>query len=294
MIEGLEIHAGRRRFISKDDVKPVSRELREEVLHFSLPADHVNVLRQGEGKYAEPGQYIVMNMLYKDSKDSIWNDTRKNNIPAVIQIPDAAAAKNEKGIESIFRVLKKGDSVLVKVTAKSLYETWRQPVPLNVKSEGELTFLFGVTDIIDQAGLARLQEKIQGREFSRQLAIDTVAIDAYLAANNIKAIKDKSGLRYVITQHTLGDKPQLSNIVVVNYKGSLMEGGKVFDQSNSPIEYPLTSLIRGWQIGFPLLSKGAKATLYIPSTLSYGPNGHGPDIPPNANLVFEVELIDFK
>jgi FKBP-type peptidyl-prolyl cis-trans isomerase FkpA/FKBP-type peptidyl-prolyl cis-trans isomerase FklB len=53
-------------------------------------------------------------------------------------------------------------------------------------------------------------------------------------------------------------------------------------------------LIQGWQIGFTLLNKGSKATLYVPSSLGYGPNGYPPSIPANANLVFEIELIDFK
>ena len=260
------------------------------------------VVREGEGKVAAIGEYLVMSMLFKDSKDSVWDDSRKRGIPVVIPMADTSAIKNEKGIESIFRVMKKGDSLIVKVTARSFFEnTQGRQVPPNMKPDGLFTFYFGVDDITNQEGLNKMQEKIMAAQNEKnraqqqgQLAADTTAIDAYLADKKILAMKDKSGLRYVITQSSEGGNPTLSNTVKVNYKGSLMENGKVFDQSQSPIEFPLSNLIQGWQIGFQLLSKGSKATLYIPSSLGYGLNGSPPDIPANANLVFEVELIDFK
>jgi len=262
----------------------------------------VKVIREGEGKFAEPGQFLVMNMLYKDSKDSVWNDTKKREIPVVILVPDTVNIKNEKGMESAFRVMKKGDSVMLKVTVKSLFEnTWQQAVSANVKPDDEITFLIGCKEVTDREGIQKIQADIQAREMVRmqkaseeQMAKDSVAIDAYLAANNIKAEKASQGLRYVITKSGSGAKPALSSTVKVNYKGSLLENGKVFDQSQAPIEFPLGNLIQGWQIGFQLLPKGSKATLYVPSTLGYGQNGAPPDIPANANLVFEAELIDFK
>jgi FKBP-type peptidyl-prolyl cis-trans isomerase len=90
-----------------------------------------------------------------------------------------------------------------------------------------------------------------------------------------------------------GTVPSPSSKILVTYKGSLMDG-TVFDQSKAPVEWPLNRMIQGWQIGFTFLPKGTSATLYIPSTLGYGQNGYHPDIPPNANLIFEVELLDVK
>ena len=260
------------------------------------------VVREGDGNVAATGEYLVMSMVFKDAKDSVWDDSRKRGIPVVIPMADTSAIKSEKGIESIFRVMKKGDSLIVKVTAKSFFEnTQGRAVPPNIKPEGLFTFYFGVDDITNQEGLNKMQEKVMPAQNEKnraqqqgQLAADTTAIDAYLTDKKIVAMKDKSGLRYVITQKLEGGNPTLSNTVKVNYKGSLLENGFVFDQSKSPIEFPLSNLIQGWQIGFQLLSKGSKATLYIPSSLGYGLNGSPPDIPANANLVFEVELIDFK
>ncbi|CAN5514783.1 hypothetical protein BH10BAC4_BH10BAC4_06300 [soil metagenome] len=259
----------------------------------------MKVVREGEGKFAEPTQFLVMNMLYKDSKDSVWADTRKRGIPLIIAVADTSQIKTEKGIESCFRVMKKNDSLTFQMTAKSLFDG--QPMPPTVKPDEKLTFLFGVIDVTDRDGIGKLQAEFQEREMKKsresavlQIAIDSVAIDAYLTQKNIVAQHGESGLRYVITQQGNGEKPSMSSTVKVNYKGSLMTDGTIFDQSEAPIEFPLGNLIQGWQIGFQLLSTGRKATLYIPSSLGYGANGAPPNIPANANLVFEVELIDFK
>ncbi len=262
----------------------------------------VKVIKEGAGEYAEPGKFLVMNMLYKDGKDSVWNDTRTKGIPVVILVPDTTNIKNEKGMESAFRVMKKGDSVQLTVTAKSLFEnTWQTQVPAGVNPDDKITFLIGCKEVTDREGIQKIQSEIQAREMERmqkaaveQVAIDSVAIDSYLAANNIKAEKGSRGLRYVITKMGSGQKPSLESTVKVNYKGMLLDNGSVFDQSQAPIEFPLSNLIQGWQIGFQLLPKGSKATLYIPSTLGYGQNGSPPVIPANANLIFDVELIDFK
>ena len=251
----------------------------------------MEVVREGEGNFAQPGQVIVMNMLYKDDKDSIWFDTRTQGAPAMQIVQDTSRMDQEKGIENTFRSLKKGDSVKIRVTTKSFFEnTLHQPVPPEIKPETNLTFLIGVIEVTDREGVNKFQEKMQ----TRQLEKDIQAIDAYLMTNGIVALKDSSGLRYVITKAGTGEKPPLSSLVKVNYKGSLLENGKIFDQSRAPLEYQLRGFIQGWQIGFQLLPKGTTATFYIPSSLGYGLNGYPPDIPPNANLVFEVELIDFK
>ena len=258
----------------------------------------VIVHRQGTGEFGAPGDFLVTNMIIKDAKDSVWRDNRDDKYPVIIPIGLATEISNEKGIESAFRVLKKGDSVEVAIDAKLLFVG--QPLPPMLKEGDKLIYVFSVSDITDQRGINELQKEYQARDYESskmqsegQLSLDTLAIEAYLAANKINAIKDKSGLRYVITRNGKGDKPLLTNTVIVNYKGSLMEGGLVFDQSKG-LEYPLNRFIQGWQIGFQLLSKGATATFYIPSSLAYGVDGYQPGIPPNANLIFEVELVDFK
>lgn len=127
-----------------------------------------------------------------------------------------------------------------------------------------------------------------------QLEKDVATIDKYLADHSITALSDESGLRYEITTAGTGVKPTLSSTVTVKYVGKFLDSGSIFDQSTNAVSFPLANLIKGWQIGFPLLAKGSKATLYIPSGLGYGKQGYPPTIPSNANLIFDVELIDVK
>ncbi len=106
-----------------------------------------------------------------------------------------------------------------------------------------------------------------------------------------------SGLFYKITQKGSGDYPPKGGNVSVHYRGMLLDG-TVFDSSyqrNEPIRFQLGQgkVIKGWDEGIALLKKGSAAKLVIPSELAYGSRGAGGVIPPNATLIFEVELVDF-
>jgi len=111
-------------------------------------------------------------------------------------------------------------------------------------------------------------------------------------------ITTESGLRYL--EHISGDGEvtQTGNVVVVHYSGFLSDGTK-FDSSHDrarPFNFTLgeNRVIKGWEEGLLNMKKGAKRTLIIPPELGYGSRGAGGVIPPDATLVFEVELIDFK
>ena len=121
--------------------------------------------------------------------------------------------------------------------------------------------------------------------------------------NELKILKDfskgfsktSSGLLYKFEKENNSHKPSNGNKVKVHYKGMLLDG-TVFDSSfkrNQPIEFTLGvgQVIKGWDEGISLLGIGDKASFIIPSDLAYGAAGAGGVIPPNATLVFEVELI---
>ncbi|MDA9028194.1 peptidylprolyl isomerase [Flavobacteriaceae bacterium] len=110
--------------------------------------------------------------------------------------------------------------------------------------------------------------------------------------------KTDSGLRYQILQKGSGEQPTKGATVSVHYKGQLSDG-TVFDSSykrKEPIEFALGTgqVISGWDEGVALLSVGDKARFVIPSHLGYGAQGAGGVIPPNANLIFDVELVAVK
>ena len=110
--------------------------------------------------------------------------------------------------------------------------------------------------------------------------------------------KTESGLRYQFIQRGEGKKAESGKTVSVHYEGSL-ENGKVFDSSyprKKPIEFRLGQgqVIEGWDEGIALLRVGDKARFVIPSDLGYGSRGAGGAIPPNATLIFDVELMEVK
>ena len=102
-----------------------------------------------------------------------------------------------------------------------------------------------------------------------------------------------SGLQYEILKAGTGKSPAAVDTVEVHYRGTLLNGTE-FDSSykrQSSAKFPLNKVIKGWTEGLQLMKEGAKYKFYIPSELGYGPRGAGPNIPPNAMLIFEVELL---
>lgn len=122
---------------------------------------------------------------------------------------------------------------------------------------------------------------------------------AFLAENGKKTgiVTTASGLQYeVLTKGTGTKSPSATDLVEVNYEGKLLDG-KVFDSSykrGESISFPLNRVIKGWTEGLQLMTEGAKYRLYIPSDLAYGERGAGRDIPANAALIFDVELLKIK
>ncbi|MCX6186273.1 MAG: FKBP-type peptidyl-prolyl cis-trans isomerase [Bacteroidetes bacterium] len=114
----------------------------------------------------------------------------------------------------------------------------------------------------------------------------------------IDTVKMQSGLKFIKVQSGTGVKPALGSTVAVHYTGYLMDG-KVFDSSierDEPIEFQIGRgmVIKGWEEGIALMQVGDKMRLIIPSELAYGENGAGGVIPPNATLIFDVELVKVK
>jgi FKBP-type peptidyl-prolyl cis-trans isomerase FkpA len=138
---------------------------------------------------------------------------------------------------------------------------------------------------------------------------EPITIKNYIASNNLKLTTTASGLQYVITQQGTGDKPAPGDTVLVNYVGRFLNG-KVFDTNikaeaikakleinpmnpYKPVKFTMgiQGIIKGWNEGLALLSKGGKETLVVPSSLGYGDRGYQ-IIGPYTPMTFDVELVD--
>lgn len=180
----------------------------------------------------------------------------------------------------------KTDIVLEKVSVFSKGDQYKNYDPAKVFNEGK----------------TKLAEK--NKEFAAKEAAEKAKKEAEFAANQQKLVDDlkkdmkqtPSGLYYKITKNNpAGVAPKVGDQVSVHYAGKLVDGTE-FDNSfkrNEPIQIPIGIgyVIKGWDEGIMLLKEGETATLLIPSELGYGARGAGGVIPPNAWLVFDVELL---
>ena len=252
--------------------------------------------KNGSGDFVENGEIIMFNLLYYDNegneqfrsqpnepvlqqKDSLWE-----NIPFL----------------NVISTLKEGDSVFFQLSLDQfLGFIPGASYPDSLGSE-LMSFYAGIEDIMTREEFENYQkeqyEKMKMND-DQQLSIDLELIDNYLKENNIDATKTSSGLHYVITKMGTGENAASGDNVTLHYTGMLLDGEK-FDSSldrNQPFSFQLGQgmVIRGWDEGITYFNKGSEGTLYIPSSLGYGPSGSGGVIPPNAILIFEIQVLDY-
>ncbi|HBK82079.1 MAG TPA: peptidylprolyl isomerase [Flavobacterium sp.] len=167
-------------------------------------------------------------------------------------------------------------------------------------AQGDVIETLEIIRIGDQAKNWNAIEAFRTFEGSRAKRIAEQKLKAEAVLEKLAAGFDKtnSGLRYKMIQKGSGKQAEKGKTVSVHYEGSL-ENGQVFDSSykrKQPIEFKLGigQVISGWDEGIALLQVGDKARFVIPSHLGYGVQGAGGVIPPNATLIFDVELMDVK
>lgn len=255
-----------------------------------------------EGTNAKVGDFLTLNFIYKTDKDSVLRDTWKDGMPIQVVVQEPSF---KGGLEEGLQMLSAGDSVAFKLPADSLFKkTFMAPRPDFIDSTSYITFVMKVLKVQnkdefekDQAKMMEERRKKMEEQMANQKGIDDKLIQDYLAANNLTAQKTESGVYYIITQKGKGAQPKPGSKVQVNYSGKLLNGSE-FDSSTGkdPLEFSVGvgQVIPGWDEGISLLNEGAKATLFIPSTLAYGPMAMGDKIPANSVLMFDVELVKIK
>jgi FKBP-type peptidyl-prolyl cis-trans isomerase len=158
-----------------------------------------------------------------------------------------------------------------------------------------------LTDEEAAADLAQLKDQVQKATEAKMQELgaeNQKAGAAFLAENKTKegVVTLPSGLQYKILTPGTGPKPIAADTVVCQYKGTLLDGTE-FDSSykrGQPATFAVGKVIKGWTEALQLMPVGSKWQLFIPADLAYGERGAGNVIPPNATLVFEVELVSIQ
>ncbi|WP_245688905.1 peptidylprolyl isomerase [Riemerella columbipharyngis] len=201
------------------------------------------------------------------------------------------------GKHTIFGKVVKGIEVIdaianVKTAAQDRPEQDVKIEKVEIFTKGEAYKHYDAAKTFNE-GKAKIQENNQAY-FEKKAAEEAKKLERMKS----EMTQTPSGLFYKITQTTEGKAPKAGDVVAVHYSGKLLNGME-FDNSykrHEPIDFPVGTgrVIKGWDEGIMLLKEGEKATLLIPPALGYGARGAGGVIPPNAWLLFDVELVKVK
>ncbi|MEK6783068.1 MAG: FKBP-type peptidyl-prolyl cis-trans isomerase [Bacteroidota bacterium] len=277
----------------------------------------LSVLRKGDGVKLDSGTYLVLNMMFKDGKDSVWNDTRKVGLPTIMQMKTFVPTGD--GVLEAIMMMSKGDSITFQVPTKTLFEkTFHARIPATLDSTSSFTFNIGLMDVLNaeqfqkhQDSMRLKQNEIYAKQERIQLNLDIEAIDKFLDEKGITAEETESGLRYVVTKAGKGENAQPGQSAAINYSGSLLNGqffdssiesvarkNNVFTEGRNYVPYDVVvdagSVIKGWDEVMKLMNKGSKLTVYIPSPLAFGNQRRSNEIPENSILVFDMEMVEIK
>lgn len=260
------------------------------------------IIKEGIGKKTpELGGYINFWFQLRTLNDSIFEnqfaDPNPLNLPTPLPI-------HKSSIEEGLLLLTEGDSAVFLLQADSLYiNTFQQPVPAYLKPQTTIKMIVKMGKVfskqyVDSVSAPRKQVK-EVTKLSPEEEIfkrDSLLIQVYLSSRNLKGVATKSGAYVAILKPSTepGDFIQRNESIKTTYIGKLLIDGTEFDRSPKDDYFSFVvaqgQVIRGWDEGFQKLKHGEKALILIPSRLGYGASGAGASIPPNAPLVFEVEV----
>lgn len=179
------------------------------------------------------------------------------------------------------------------------------PVDPNILARGIKDALAGgktaLTEEQARAVLMEVQTEVRKKQQEEMQAAGEASKKegaAFLADNKSKdgVVTLPSGLQYKILTQGTGPKPAVSDSVVCNYRGTLLNGTE-FDSSykrGEPATFPVNGVIKGWTEALQLMPVGSKWQLFIPSDLAYGERSPAPEIGPDSTLIFEVELLSIQ
>jgi FKBP-type peptidyl-prolyl cis-trans isomerase FkpA len=254
-----------------------------------------------EGASPKTGDVIEIFMkakyLGENNKDTVMFDSWKMNNNKPMQFPLPPASFKGDIVEA-FSLLTPGDSAVVRMSIDSLMKQPNFQLPPFMKKGHKIEYSIVMVSVKSQDQMKQEEEK----HASAQMSTDDQILNDYFTKNNLHPQKTASGLYYIIEKPGSGPNARAGEAVTVNYTGRTLDG-KVFDSNMDkslghaePFTFTLGQggVIKGWDEGVALLNKGAKAKLFIPSGMAYGPQSPAPAIPADAILMFDIEVLKIE
>lgn len=258
------------------------------------------IITNGKGDTIHYGD--VMKFHFEQRyKDSVMKNTYTQ--PPQYQPVDSMQLPPE--YFSIFRQVRKGDSLVTRILTDSVFKGGMGMMPPGFSKGEYLVTTFKILDILKadsaQEDFAREMKKFQEEDSIRsiaQKAKDDEVLQQYIKEHNINATKTEKGT-YVEIEQPGGEPAKEGQRISVKYTGRFLDGEAFDSNVDSSFHHtePFTltigagGAIQGFDDGLRLMGKGAKGRLFIPSVLGYGSMGSG-KIKPNTNLIFEIEVLD--
>ena len=263
-----------------------------------------HIFTSNTGDKIKLNDVITFDVVEKTGKDSVLFSSYVQGHPVKLQVQ---ASQNIGDLMDIFPLLALNDSAMVKIPSDSIFVGHEDQRPPYLPKGSSVVFLLkiGRVQSLDDA----IAERNKAMEAMK--AAEGLAITKYVAESHKVYKTTSTGLKYIVTKPSLKPKALAGDTAYVNYTGHTVNG-KVFDSSieivaaaaglqqpgrkYEPIKVAIGKgeVIPGWDEALLLLNEGAKATLVIPSSLAYGEQGAGADIPGFTPLVFDLELVKVK
>ncbi len=261
------------------------------------------------GETIKEGDFIAFKAIEKTEGDSVLYSSYDYDRPSLM-VKEKSVFKGD--LFAALSLLSEGDSATFKINIDSMVQKMGRPMPSDTTKK-YLVYTIKIDKVIPKGNLndSLFRVKIDAylkAEMEVAKTSEVKKIKAYVASKSLKPTVSASGLNYVISTQGSGAKANPGDTVLVNYTGMFLSG-KVFDTSLAevakksgtfnpqrpyePLKLPvgMNSSIPGFEEGLMLLSKGAKATLILPSNLAYGEQGNQ-GIPPFSPLIFEIEMVN--
>jgi FKBP-type peptidyl-prolyl cis-trans isomerase FkpA len=252
------------------------------------------------GIHPETGGFITFWFEMRTQTDSIFDSQFSDGDPVGIPTPEV---KHPQSIEEGLLLLTQGDSALFILDADSLYtHTFGREAPPYIHGDKRISMIIKMGKVyskhfVDSVMAMQTKENQRREDAAQQVYLnDSIAIKKYLKEHKLNGEEIEGGVYIVKLKSGKKKSPYIVRVETVEtkYIGKLLIEGTEFDRS-APGEYfkftvGIGEVIRGWDYAFQRLKTGEKALILIPSASAYGATGAGNIIPPDAPLLFEVDI----